>query len=316
MMGSGPLGIAHSEKTAASGDAFPVSLTPALMTTMGKVRGLRGQEAALWQRFQAFVVARHKIIDLPGSSPSSSAAKPTKTAKEDARESGVEVEILRLSPDVLPGLQLFHGLSVDRSMMPIDGPELVRDGGWFTLWAGKEHFVMPHFTGINPDSTTAVHDDFLLCPFGVGLMQMEGCPRLAPRYRAVLLEAEKQGRDPLPVLNQLLGLSVMFDMHLEPLAPAPNTGIRWVKQLDEVTGGAAPQIPQEVKDRLPQIPTKAPWKLPAPVLKKDGDKEAASYHAIGYVQVRGQVWMAELKLLPDKLYFARTMIASGPQYGP
>lgn len=317
MVAFGTGGTSRGEKSAGSAsDSFPVSLEPVLMTTMGKVAGLTGENEAIWKRFEGFVRARHKITELSGPGLSRETAKPAKSAKDQARENGVDVEIVRLHPDVLPGLALFHGVSVDRSQMPIDGPELVRDGGWFALLAGKDHFILPRFTGENPDSTTAVHDDFLICPFGTSLFDMMNCPRLAPRYRAVLRDAEQKGLDPRPVLLQLLALSVMFDLHLEPLAPAPQTGIAWIRRLDEISGSESPRIPQEVKDRLPAIPTKAPWKLPAPLLKKDGSKESASYHAIGYYRHRSQAFMAELKISPDKLYFATTMIASGPHYGP
>ena len=63
----------------------------------------------------------------------------------------------------------------------------------FVLFGGQRSLHLPRFTGENPDSTTAVHDDFLICPFGTSLFDMMNCPRLAPRYRAVLRDAEQKG---------------------------------------------------------------------------------------------------------------------------
>jgi len=73
------------------------------MTTMGKVAGLQGENEAIWKRFEGFVRARHKITELSGPGLSRETARPAKSAKDQARENGVDVEIVRANKHSLEG---------------------------------------------------------------------------------------------------------------------------------------------------------------------------------------------------------------------
>lgn len=287
--------MAAPQKTA----LYQLALRSAVRTTAAQAEKLVGEQAALYARYQGLLAARRKLND----------DGPMGLRGAGAAARNADIELVRVHCPALPDLEVIHGITIDRSRLAIDGPAEILDGGILTSVGGRDHFIVPHFTGENPDDTTAVHDDFLVCPLNVSLRQMEErCTRLSARYRTALAGST----DPTTTLRQLLALSILLDMHLSPLgldlaaAPLP------IRSLQDLGQDGTLWIQPSVAARLTDLPRQAPWPLPAPVSKKEGSR----YHAIAYARSDRQAWRAELRIDESKLYFARTMVAAVRSYGP
>lgn len=283
-----------------SRESLPIAIEPVLSTQAanGKPAPVpSGAAAKVLDRYQALLLARQKLND---DGPIGS------LRSADAGQTRVHTEILRIRTPALPELELYHGLSIDTYGVESDRPERITDGGIFTTVNGREHFLLPHFTGQNPDSSTAVHDDFMLCPFGTRLPEMESCPRLAARFRATLA----QSKDPVRTLRELLALGLILDLHLSRLGgfhtPRP------IRRLEELEPSGQIRLSADVLARLPKLPRKPPYILPLPLAEKHND----SYLATAYVALGSEAWFVELRISPQSLYFARSRIGAVPTYGP